>query len=201
MRYFSIFALIAFSFTVAASDVAAQQNAVTIEEALQICNGIRNAQDKLDCFEGLAEAASPNQNQATETNKNNMQLDPADPYSGPVEALKPSTPVLKEQSDQESKKRFVILPAEEAEERLAAKKSLGQKRQKYRATIRKAWVNGERRLFLLLDTGEVYKQIEGSLGVTPSEGAKVELRPGMVGGWFVELKQGYPAMKMRLINK
>ncbi|MEL7488756.1 MAG: hypothetical protein AAGJ87_16260, partial [Pseudomonadota bacterium] len=91
--------------------------------------------------------------------------------------------------------------ADEAKERIAPPKTPGEKRKKYSSVVRQAWFNAENRLFMLLSTGEVYKQIGSKQPTLPKPGDEVELRPGAIGGWFVETKKGYPSVKMSLINR
>ncbi len=225
---------------------------VTLEEALQICAGVRKERDRLDCFEGLA-AAAREDGAAGETAEGPQPSDAggegsaadgeimaapvreepgADGEAGGGDAGRPASgedpenlageaggeapgaesgappegapeapPAVAGDPEPSTRKRFVILPAEEAEERLSEPKTPGQKRERYRARIRKAWRNGENRLFLLLETGEVYKQTSSKKATTPKPGDEIELRPATFGGWFVELRDGYRATRMSLINK
>ena len=190
-----------------AGQALALQKPVTVEEALQICAGVKNERDRLDCFEGLAAAANPNQDPVAANDSN----DPPTTEQAEVERSaeeqpdsdpNPILPPIADSKEGEKKsQQFVILPAEEAEERLEQPKSPGQKRKAYTSTIRKSWLNGERKLLTLFDTGEVYKQLDSKQVTLPSAGTEIELRPGLVGGWFVEVKKNYPAIKMSLINK
>ncbi len=209
---------------------------VTIEEALQICAGVKKERDRLDCFEGLAAAAredgsSGETADATEgaerPSADAGEIDAGEAAAAPVDDAgdfvgdeivpvepprsadseqtidepKPTTPGIAADPDPEPRQRFVILPADEAEERLSEPKTPGQKRERYRAKVRKAWRNGEERLFVLLETGEVYKQTDSNRAITPDPGDEIELRPSMIGGWFVEIRDGYRSTRMSLINK
>ncbi len=226
---------------------AVAQEEITIEEALQICAGVRNEKDRLDCFEGLAAASKKSTQSAASQDGDEptddapatdlaedatpefvVQDDTSDDAAESVasnteEAVSPATSdaptvasedtpgaVVTAAPDEEaetpdesaSTQRFVIVPAERAEElKELEKRTPGQKKKPYSATVRRAWFNGEGRMFILLTTNEVYKQIDGKKFRLPKAGDEIALRPGLVSGWFVELKKGYPSVKMSLINR
>lgn len=191
---------------------------ITIEEALQICAGVKRERDRLDCFEGLASAAKPREAGSSALSSQTDDASPTDPVvagAGSLEDNVDTSDSDSAQSDESNfikrplqagdpsqpSQKFVILPADEAKERIGPVKTPGQKRVAYTSVLRKAWMNGERRLFILLDTGEVYKQIDSIRPRTPKPGDEIELRPAKIGGWFVETRKGYRATRMSLINK
>lgn len=192
IKYGTTALALGFALVLPATNASAQPDeSVSIEEALQICAGIKRERDRLDCFEGLASAAkkeTPQESSQAEAPSESTQQTDA-----PVAVADP-------EDEQSSSPRFVILPAEEARERLTKKLSPGQKRKKFSGVVRRAWYNGERRLFILLANGELWKQVGSRKPQTPKVGDSIELRPATFGGWFVETRDGYPSIRMSLIN-
>lgn len=195
-----------------------QDEGVTVQEALQICNRIKKARDRLDCFEGLASAASGQKSSnaakrddnsdrvASEEGSTNDQKDnerQASDADLKDDNDKNTAPPVKlaepKDEDNAEEPRFVILSKEEADERLD-KRTKKQKRQAYEATVRKVWTNGERKLFILLNNGEIWKQNETGSPRKPKVGDTVKLRPAGFGGWFVKLPRVSRSLRMRNIN-
>jgi len=180
------------------------QESVSIEEALQICNRIKKERDRLDCFEGLARATGP----ADPVSKDDdMQVregpvtvvkpepetaepvlrEPAPastkPPSGPdVAAVEPGQQNGSAASAEDQRggnERVIILTEEQAKERLRAPLTPREKGERYEATVRKAWFNGERKLFVLLDNGELWKQNQSKRPTLPKPGDPVSLNPSV----------------------
>ncbi|MEL6112528.1 MAG: hypothetical protein AAFR20_06965 [Pseudomonadota bacterium] len=194
---------------------AAAQDVVTIEEALQICNRVTNARDRLDCFEGLADAASPDQERSvskttdtpepsaaqslTQENSSSADRTALEPGKNPpVEDLDSNT--SETNTPAKPRKRFVIIPEEEAKERFARELTPREKGKPYQASVRKAWTNGFGKLMVLLDNGEVWKQTEGGRPRIPKVGVSANLTKSPFGSWFVRFPNNYRSLRMKIIN-
>ncbi|MEO0613035.1 MAG: hypothetical protein AAFY83_06960 [Pseudomonadota bacterium] len=182
------------------------QDAVSIEEALQICNRVGDPRDKLDCFEGLADAAAPPPTQKengsapskkTDVSKGETNQAPTPPTADETD---PQTQSGAQAKPKAKKRRFVILPAEEAEERLARELTPREKGNPYEGTIRKAWTNGAGKLFVLLANGELWKQSETGRVKPPKAGSVAALKKSRFGNWFVRFPSHYRSVRMKIIN-
>lgn len=187
-------------------ETAQAQDAVSIEEALQICNRVEDPRDKLDCFEGLADAAAP---PSTQNENGSAPSKKIDDKKG--ETNQAPTPQTADETDPQSrsdgqakpkakKRRFVILPAEEAEERLDRELTPREKGDPYNGTIRKAWTNGTGKLFVLLANGELWKQSETGRVRPPKAGSVAALKKSRFGNWFVRFPSHYRSVRMKIIN-
>lgn len=202
---------------------AQDDNAVTIEEALRICNRIKNSRDRLDCFEGLADAAAPEQETTVRNSAEPAPATPGDPIGSTPEFAEagpgktPGTPnksasveiptIQPAQPDENgnvpesaSSKRFVILEEDEAKKRLDEVRTPREKREKYTANVRKAWFNGNRKLMVLFDNGEIWKQNQSERARAPKVGTAAEFKPKVSGSWFVKLPPNHRSVRMRIIN-
>ena len=202
---------------------AQDDNAVTIEEALRICNRIKNSRDRLDCFEGLADAAAPEQETTVRNNADPAPATPGDPIGSTpefAEAGPGKAPVTPERSasvevpaiqpaqpdengdvpESASSKRFVILEEKEAQRRLDEARTPREKREKYTANVREAWFNASGKLLVLFDNGEVWKQNQTERTRAPKVGTAADFKPGAVGSWFVKLPPNHRSVRMRILN-
>ncbi len=204
----------------AAISAAAAQETVSIEEALQICNRIKGERDRLDCFEGLARAADPESKEGDASVKEGpvtiIKPAPAEgtrPEATPTSPEKPSTrsqtAADRDQAEdsaapaaprRDSEQRVIILTEEQAKERLRGPLTPREKGERYEAKVRKAWFNGERKLFVLLDNGELWKQSQSKRPTLPKPGDPVSLKKSAFGSWFVRLRPGYPSVRMTILN-
>ncbi len=184
-----------------------QAEAVTIEEALRICNRIKNSRDRLDCFEGLADAAAP-ESETTARNDQETDIDikigDGEGSGSEIQTPQIAAPAEKLDSTDESKstsrKRFVILPEEEAKERLDKFRTPREKGEAYTSTVRKAWFNNERKLMVLMNNGEIWKQSQGKKPRKPKPGAEVNFKKTRLGSWFVKFPPNSNSVRMRIIN-
>lgn len=186
------------------------QDTVTIEEALRICNRIRNTRDRLDCFEGLADAAAPEEATSArnaeptsspelEESPQNAEVAEDNPrFAAPVVA--PPAPADPNSDASASSKRFVILEEEDAKERLDVPRTPREKGENYTTTVRKTWFNAERKLMILMANGEIWKQNQSESVRKPKVGTEVSLKRTSFGSWFLKVPPNHRSVRMRIIN-
>ncbi|MEO0674842.1 MAG: hypothetical protein AAFY13_06845 [Pseudomonadota bacterium] len=187
---------------------AEAQETVSVEEALQICNKIANASDRLDCFEGLAKAAAPASSTEVRDGAKTREPNPREEAPAPADTTQQEvadqTPPEARGADTTAEKpaqRFVIIPEDEAKDRLLDKPiSAREKGEKYTAKVRKAWRNASGKVFVLFDNGELWKQNQSTHTRVPKEGAQASFRKSRFGTWFVKLPPNYPAVRMLITN-
>jgi len=195
---------------------AQEEDSVSLEEALQICNRVKNRKDRLDCFEGLATAAAPkteaeNKKEPSKVDDNNVgEIILVKPSAAPEESTSKDEPSPatgegegEAELDEERSsggQRFVILTEDEAKERLDEKRTPRQKGENYVTNVRKAWRNNERKLMVLMTNGEIWKQIENGTPRMPRTGDEVKFKQTKFGGWFVKFPRHGRSLKMIIIN-
>lgn len=201
-RFFiGIFASAALVIGIGANGQEPAGQTISLEEALAVCSTIRDEGDRLDCFENLAEAVKTSPQRPA-------QAEPGETFDAerqaPEKTAPPSNPDIAEAdpAERENERRFVIVPADEAEA-LARAPRRDEKRTRRRGVVRRSWVGADRQMRIVLADGTLLKEspiAHPNRLKKPSSGDVILLKPAFFGGYYVELRNGYPSLRMSVIN-
>lgn len=201
-------AMSAFSAILLLSSAQDQTRTYTLEDALQICAKVKNPTDRLACFEGLARSASPDA--AASAEAENDESVPEAPVIAPAPRMAepgsddqpaPDSPVASDDAEQ-TESRYVIMRAEDYEkEQREAEKRSKPKRAPYDAVVLRAWEYANGEYYIALTNGQIWKSQARDKPRRVEDGEEVRLRPGMVGGWFMQFKTlKRPTTKVKLVE-
>ncbi len=185
----------------------AQQEAdtYTLEDALQICARVKDPTDRLACFEGLARSAAPDATQAQSA----ADAEPARdaPESAPPPQVAEETPPQSQTpapaaSSGDAGARYVIMRADEYEdEKRAIQKQPKPPREPYEATVLRAWEYANGDFYIALTNGEIWKNMARATPRRIEDGEIIRLRPGVVGGWFMQFTtKSRPTIKVKKVE-
>lgn len=140
-----------------------QTETYTVEEALRICARVKDPADRLACFEELARSAAPD--------------------------ARSDKPAQGAEAAAAGKSRYVVFRAEEhAKEGRTAGEPEKRRREPYGAVVLRGWARGDGEYFIALANGEVWKSQAQDRPRPVRDGEEVTLKPGGMGGWFMEFK-------------
>ena len=203
------------------SPALAQQESLTLPEALQFCANIKDEGERLECFEALADTAGGQKKTAAASNQAEAPQDDggettvaavedADDQGAPdIDAGEkkkkrripffgrggddPATVEVEQDDKADDENRFIIRRADAPEEKR-------KKRERYEDTVYKAWRNGAGKLRVAFRSGEIWRELDQTLDYDPQPGEQVEFRPGSFGSWMVYFKDGKRGLSMTKMN-
>ncbi|MEM8770562.1 MAG: hypothetical protein AAGD92_02825 [Pseudomonadota bacterium] len=209
------------------SSAYAQEEALSLEEAMKFCSQLDNSSDRLDCFEALAAsvdtptelpqpaASTPETpDKPTESSKNVAEASraPAEteqnrekrrrgirlPFFGGKDKDKSDFDVARQPSTEEDNN--------EAESKFIIQRSDApelkrKRRESYEATVYRAWRNAAGELRVAFTHGEIWVQLDQSLDHEPNPGDTVEFRPMSFGSWLVYFNSAERGIPMRIARR
>jgi len=182
---------------------ATQYENLTVEQALRVCAAFEDKDDRLACFEALANSAGePAPSPAASTSDS----DETTPAVAAVPEVVPQTAPVSPAANAASGAPLAPAPTVAADAprfnfvRSDAASEAKRKRKRYEATVFRAWRNPLGEIRIAMTNGDIWVQAGRGVRYTPKQGETVVLRPGLAGGWTVSMDGGNAGVRARLLK-
>lgn len=197
--------VMAFLFAGATSPAAAffqasQYENLTVEQALRVCAAFEDKDDRLACFEALANSAGEPAPTASAPSPPSAETAPAVaaipelvPPASPAEEPVSGSPPAAASTAASEGPRFSFVRSDATSE---AKR----KRKRFEATVYRAWRNPLGEIRIAMTNGDIWVQAGRGVRYTPKQGETVVLKPGLAGGWTVSMDDGKAGVRARLLE-
>jgi hypothetical protein len=179
---------------------ASQYENLTVEQALRVCAAFEDKDDRLACFEALANSAGEPAPTAAAPSPPSAETAPAvaaipelvPPASSADVPVAGAPPAATTAAVAEGP-RFNFVRSDAASE---AKR----KRKRHEATVFRAWRNPLGEIRIAMTNGDIWVQAGRGVRYTPKQGETVVLKPGLAGGWTVSMDGGKAGVRARLLE-
>ncbi len=172
---------------------------LSVADALRICADFDDKDERLACFEALASTVAPTEAAEAEPNQPTVK-NPADaPLEDAVasDAAAPEENAARPLAEDETV-TFVRTTKSERERKRAEKEQ--KERKKHTLTVYRAWRNAVGELRIAFTNGEIWRQSGRGTSYDPQPGEAVVMKPGLLGGWTVSMKNGRHGVRMRKLK-
>ena len=174
---------------------------LSVTDALRMCAAFEKKDERLACFEALASTVAPTQQNAEadvpDASENTESLTDTPTRSASDTSAPTEENATRPLAEDES---FTFVRTTKTErERDRAKKERKQ-RKKHTLTVYRAWRNGAGDLRIAFTNGEIWRQSGRGTSYDPKPGEQVVMKPGLVGGWTVSMRNGSRGVRMRKMN-
>ncbi len=166
--------------------LAEQPDGLSLEDVILQCAEIQTADARLECFEAVAgtlrAAKAPSQTAAA------AETPPGAAPADDASATEQNLAAAKDASS--ATRRFIIVDTQSKEGKRAQRDKKLSKGESFTAKIAAAKRNNTGRLFIQLDDGQIWREIEGSGSDVPMprKGADVTFEKAMFKSWWVYFK-------------
>jgi hypothetical protein len=169
----------------------AEPRTYSLKDALQICSHVQNPVDRLACLEGLARSSPPEAREDAASGKG--ESPPRAPATASEQRVAPTATAPATASAQRA--------AEKEERRRLEAERHDQARKPYDAVVMRAWGYSTGAYYIALTNGEIWKVDAGDKVRPVKDSEVVELRPGLVGSWFMQFKSlKRPMIRVNLVE-
>lgn len=182
---------------------ASQYENLTVEQALRVCAAFEDKDDRLACFEALADSAGKPAPTAAAPEGVPDGGPPA--VAAVPEVVSPSAPAAPSpETSSGAPVAAVPAPADESPRfsfvRSDAASEAKRKRKRYEAIVYRAWRNPLGDIRIAMTNGDIWVQAGRGVRYTPEPGETVVLKPGLAGGWTVSMDGGKAGVRARLLE-